>query len=181
MKHTLNPFSFLTALMMLTLSTTGCKNNKDAVSGTSAKAEAVAEETADSQLLASIERTACYGQCPMYKTFFFDNGEVTYIGKRFVDNIGTYKALLTAEEVEQIGQMAEEYNYFELDSLYPTPVSDFPSCITEVRLNGRYKKVVNRRGPPENLTDFERFLDGLMKGRELEKVSDNTSYLQMER
>ena len=50
-------------------------------------------------MLATIQRTACYGQCPMYKATFMDNGEVVYIGRRFVDNIGTYKALLSEEEV----------------------------------------------------------------------------------
>ena len=128
------------------------------------------------QMLASINRTACYGQCPMYKATFMDNGEVIYVGKRFVENIGTYKTLISVEEVNEIKAKITELDYFSLDSLYPTPISDFPSCITEANLNGERKKVVNRRNPPKNLKAFEDFLDGLLEERGFEKVSDETMY-----
>ena len=85
-------------------------------------------------MLASINRTVCHGQCPMYKATFMDNGEVEYIGRRFVDNIGTYKTVITAEEVEETIKQIEVADYFSLDSLYPTPIADFPSCITEAQL-----------------------------------------------
>lgn len=127
-------------------------------------------------MLATIQRTACYGQCPMYKATFLDNGEVIYIGKRFVENIGTYKTLISGEEVLDIKKKITEYDYFGLDSLYPTPIADFPSCITEASLNGNMKKVIDRRNPPVNLKSFEKFLDGLLEGREWEKVSDETEY-----
>ncbi|MGB0917005.1 MAG: DUF6438 domain-containing protein [Flavobacteriales bacterium] len=157
----------------------GCKSTEKSASATStSSAQAETTMASEPQLLASIQRTACYGQCPMYKATFLDNGEVKYVGKRFVENIGTYTALIPAEKVQQIKDMAREYKYFELDSLYPTPISDFPSCLTEVRLNGISKRVVNRRSPPENLRDFEKYLDGILKEVELTKVSDETIYDQ---
>ena len=112
----------------------------------------------------------------MYKTTFMDNGEVTYVGKGFVDKIGTYKTLISEEDVQFIKSNIIEYDYFGLDSLYPTPITDFPSSITEVNLNGKRKKVINRRTPPANLKDFEKFLDSLLEGKELQKVSDETNY-----
>ena len=127
-------------------------------------------------MLASIERTACYGRCPMYKATFMDNGEVKYVGKGFVDKIGTYKTLISQEDVQFIKSNIIEYDYFGLDSLYPTPITDFPSSITEVNLNGKRKKVINRRTPPVNLKDFEKFLDSLLEGKELQKISDETNY-----
>jgi hypothetical protein len=36
--------------------------------------------------------------------------------------------------------------------------------------------VIDRRNPPENLRSFEKFLDSLLVGRELTKVSDVTDY-----
>jgi hypothetical protein len=112
----------------------------------------------------------------MYKATFMDNGEVLYVGKRFVDNIGTFKTLISSEEVEAIKKEIAAANYFELDSLYPTPIADFPSCITEVQLNGKRKKVVNRRNPPVELKMFEKYLDTLLKDRDWEKISDETDY-----
>ncbi len=112
----------------------------------------------------------------MYKATFMDNGEVKYVGKRFVEMIGTYKTLISAEEVLLIKKNIVEYDYLSLDSLYPTPISDFPSVITEANLDGQLKKVIDRRSPPDNLRDFEKFLDSLLEGKELEKISDETNY-----
>lgn len=105
-----------------------------------------------------------------------DNGEVKYVGRNFVEKVGTYKTLISEEEVLLIKKNIAEYDYFGLDSLYPTPITDFPSSITEVNLNGKRKKVINRRSPPPNLKAFEKFLDSLLEGKELEKVSDETEY-----
>lgn len=159
------------------LAFTSCTSNKKTVLATPdiKKEEKVVKQT-EPQLLASIERTPCYGRCPIYKATFMDNGEVKYVGKHFVEKIGTYKTLISAEEVLEIKNKIAEYKYFKLDSLYPTLVTDFPSSITEVTLNGERKKVVNRSTPPPNLKAFEQFLDGLLEGKELEKVSDDTNY-----
>jgi hypothetical protein len=165
--------------MCLTLlSVQACKTNKEAASPATEPTSVSQTMTSEPALLASIERTACYGQCPMYKATFLDNGEVLYVGKRFVEKIGTYRTLLSEEEVRSIEKKIVETNYFSLDSLYPTPISDFPSCITEASLNGNRKKVIDRRNPPENLKAFEKFLDSLLEGKELEKLSDNTTYDQ---
>lgn len=155
----------------------GCKSNKEAASATptTQNTEQINTQT-QPQMLASIERTACYGRCPVYKATFMDNGEVTYVGKHFVENIGTYKALISADDVQEIKNKITEYNYFALDSLYPTPITDFPSSITEVNYQGKLKKVINRRTPPANLKAFEQFLDSLLEGKEWEKISDNTRY-----
>ena len=165
------------AISLVALIAISCKSTKETASS-SANVESPVKSTpqTEPQMLASIERTACYGRCPMYKTTFMDNGEVTYVGKGFVDKIGTYKTLISEEDVRFIKSNIIEYDYFGLDSLYPTPITDFPSSITEVNLNGKRKKVINRRTPPANLKDFEKFLDSLLEGKELQKVSDETNY-----
>jgi len=171
-----NLFQVLT-ISSIALFALSCKSNKDSASvATQSESSLRSPEQTAPQVLASIERTACYGRCPMYKATFMDNGEVKYVGKRFVEKIGTYKTLISAEEVLLIKENIVEYDYFSLDSLYPTPISDFPSVITEARLNGKLKKVIDRRSPPDNLRDFEKFLDSLLEGKELEKISDETNY-----
>lgn len=173
MKYLILAFS----IGLLGSSVTGCKTNKAAVSSTETSTSEPIVSAAP-EMLASIQRTACYGQCPMYKATFMDNGEVKYVGKRFVEKLGTYSGLISEEKVLEIKSMITEYDYFSLDSLYPTPISDFPSCITEARLNGISKRIVDRRNPPENLKSFERYLDGVLKTVELTKISDETIYDQ---
>lgn len=173
-----NSVSAILSFVFLATVLVACKTNEQSSAAELGKPETMPVEQKAPQLLASIERTACYGQCPMYKATFMDNGELIYVGKRFVEKIGTYKALLSEKEVIDIKSKIVEYKYFELDSLYPTPISDFPSCWTEVQLNGKRKRVINRRNPPENLKSFEKFLDSLLEDRELEKLSDETNYEQ---
>ena len=164
-------------ISLAVLFTLSCKSTKETASASSAAETSIKSATqTEPQMLATIERTACYGRCPMYKATFMDNGEVKYVGKGFVDKIGTYKTLISTEDVLLIKKNITEYNYFGLDSLYPTPITDFPSSITEVNLNGNRKKVINRRNPPSNLKAFEKFLDSLLEGKELEKISDETDY-----
>lgn len=177
MKHLL-PATLILAMVVLTF---GCKSSKESTASSTESSSGQTTTQIAPQMLATIQRTACYGQCPIYKATFMDNGEVLYVGKMFVDNIGTYKGLLSAEDVLEIKKNIAEYDYFGLDSLYPTPITDFPSCITEVNLNGERKKVINRRTPPANLKAFEKFLDSLLAKTDLEKVSDDTNYDQPER
>lgn len=166
------PLSIILGIGMTLFS---CKSSKDstAFSSTSDKKTEISTEP---QMLASIQRTPCYGQCPIYKATFMDNGEVKYVGKHFVENVGTYSTLISAEDVRSIEESIKEFDYYSLDSLYPTLATDFPSCITEVNLYGNYKRVIDRRNPPKNLKLFEKFLDGLLEGREFKKISDDTSF-----
>ncbi len=88
--------------MAVGLLAVSCKSNKE-VTNAGSSSESVNDQLSNKpQLLASIERTACYGQCPMYKARFMDNGEVIYVGRRFVEKIGTYKGLISAEEIQAI-------------------------------------------------------------------------------
>jgi hypothetical protein len=164
------------AISLVVLLAVSCTSTKETTSNSVSESTVETTKQTEPQILASIERTACYGRCPMYKVTFMDNGEVKYVGKGFVDKIGTYKMLISANEVLEIKNKISEYSYFKLDSLYPTLITDFPSSITEVNLNGKRKKVVNRSSPPPSLKAFEKFLDGLLEGKELEKVSDETDY-----
>jgi predicted small secreted protein len=168
--------SIIIVLAIASFIVTGCRSNKDATTASDVSETVQPAVNSEPQLLASIQRTACYGQCPMYKATFLDNGEVIYIGKRFVEHIGTYRTLLSEEEVLDIKKKITEYDYFGLDSLYPTPITDFPSCITEAGLNGKTKKVIDRRNPPDNLKAFEKFLDSLLVDKHLEMISEETNY-----
>jgi hypothetical protein len=162
--------------LLLLVAVIGCKSKE---SSTTASLDARPEKVATSEgpmLLASIERTSCFGNCPIYKATFFDNGEVTYIGRNFVERVGTYTTLISAEDLEGILQMAKDVHYFELEDAYPTPVPDFPKCRTSVNIDGKTKNVLNGENAPRDLIGFERHLDGLLKDREWTKVSDNTRY-----
>ena len=126
--------------------------------------------------LASIKRTACYGKCPIYRLTILDNGQVIYEGKQFVEKIGTYAGLLNSEDVETILKKAKETSYFELEDAYDVPIADFPTCVTSVTKAGKTKRVMNKQGAPASLKKFETYLDSLLEGLELKKLSEEVNY-----
>ena len=135
-----------------------------------------ATEGSKANELASIKRTPCYGRCPMYKLTIMDNGEVIYQGKQFVEKLGTYSGLLTSEDLMTILERAKETNYFELEDAYDVPIADFPTCVTSVTKDGKTNRVMNKQGAPPSLKKFELYLDSLIDGLELKKISDEVKY-----
>lgn len=108
---------------------------------------------------ASIRRTPCYGRCPEYTITIYPNGKVEYLGVRFVDKVGKFSATVTPDVLESVKAKAKELGYFEMEDVYKSEVSDFPTCITSITIDGKTKRVVNESAGPENLATFEKFLD----------------------
>lgn len=116
---------------------------------------------ADTILLASIDRTPCFGRCPTYKITVYQSGYVVYEGKQNVKNIGFFSTRLEKEKTDQIKNHIIQNKITDLDDKYVNPhIADFPSTYTEVNLNGKYKHIVNTDPEaPKPLIEFEKFLD----------------------
>lgn len=114
-------------------------------------------------LAAYIERTHCFGICPVYSIRIYRSGYVLYEGKDHVKNIGRFFTWITKQQVEQIGKKAESIGYFELNDEYRNPyLTDFPTVYTEVRYKGKVKKITHYDAePPANLVEMEKYLDSL--------------------
>ena len=113
-------------------------------------------------LIARIERTPCYGTCPVYTLSVYNTGFVTYEGENFVENKGFYGAYVSRNVLSTLQHMAQEIGFAELQDRYDNEgITDIPSTITTVRLNGKLKTVVNRDGGPEKLQQFQDFFDSL--------------------
>ncbi|MCI0516543.1 MAG: DUF6438 domain-containing protein, partial [Woeseiaceae bacterium] len=50
----------------------------------------------------TLERTACYGTCPMYKVTIASEGAVTFEGQRFTKTIGTAKGKMRIVRISGI-------------------------------------------------------------------------------
>lgn len=122
----------------------------------------------------TLERTACYGFCPIYKVILKSDGTATYIGVKFVERTGTYKAYISG--FENLAKIIEARRYFSLRDRYTEPVTDLPSAITSVVRNGKRKTVENygNFGPLE-LWEVETLIDGLIANARWEKVSNSTT------
>ena len=103
----------------------------------------------------SLERTACYGNCPIYRIEIYEDNSGIYHGKRFVKKIGYYDFRLTKSEVLNILQKADNIEFNKMKNEYVEAISDLPTtfiCIKE-------KKIKDYFGAPKELKELEKLID----------------------
>ncbi len=131
------------------------------------------EKEIPADAVARIQRTPCFGRCPIYTLTVYEDGRAEYFGKNFAQREGMWTADVVPELMEQLMVYANEIGYFELKNIYDKEaVTDVPSTITSLRTTEGLKTVVNRFNAPEELRRFEQYFDALFKG--VEWVSTQT-------
>ena len=122
-----------------------------------------------SDLVITLQRTACFGTCPIYKLTVYGDGRVEYEGEQFVAVQGAQTATITPEQVKALATAFEQADYFNLPSNYSAPATDLPTTITSVIFKGQTKTIENYGGcfveidslnkAPQALCDFEILID----------------------
>ncbi len=168
MKHTL--FTY-TLLGTLALAFTSCKQ-KQAVASTEAPKAITSEKSAQEkdQVVLKLKKTPCFGQCPIFEAEIYASGKVSYIGKNFVDNIGTFEGKMDKQLVADLVNDAVNAGFFDLEDDYPSKATDFPSRYITVTHNGKTKTVRCEAGGPEGFNTIEKLLDTHLKDVEFTSV-----------
>lgn len=91
----------------------------------------------------SLERTACYGTCPIDKVTLHADGTATYQGERFVEQLGQYKGTFARHDFERLAQLLETQQFFALQDRYANLATDLPSVVTSAIRGGKNKTVTN--------------------------------------
>ena len=117
----------------------------------------------------TLERTSCFGSCPVYRIAVTPSGEVTYEGKAHVRRVGSDTARISQQLVDSLLSEIEQAGYFTFDERYVASepacgryATDAPSVITSVTLRGRTKTITHDygcTGVPGALTIVERRID----------------------
>lgn len=123
-------------------------------------------------ILVSLERTPCFGKCPTYKYSIFNTGRIIYHGEANVENLGSYSARLSDEQVKEIITQIEVQNIFAMNDKYDAKITDIPSTLLIINLNGKKKKIFDRHGAPNALKDFEKFIDRLVLNSKMIKTDN---------
>ena len=119
----------------------------------------------------TLERTACFGQCPAYKLTIFGEGKVVYEGTSFVNATGTQASQISQDKIKELVGEFYQIGYFALKDKYDAPITDLPTTITSITLGGRTKKVVNYHGAPKKLVELENKID---------KITDSKKWVEGE-
>ena len=121
-----------------------------------------------------IERTICYGDCPVYKLFITSNGNV-HLSQEIEFGIERYvrKWKIDIESINKLNDIIYKYGYFSIKKKHPTEVAtDMAYCITKIELeNGNKRKIEHYLGDnayPKRLVTIENWID---------KITEVNSYL----
>ena len=97
--------------------------------------------------LISLQRTACFGECPIYKFEIYSSGDCIYYGEKFVDKIGEYKFYLKKDDIDKIISKAKEINFKNMDDKYTSYIKI------------KNKKIIDYSDAPKELRDIEKLID----------------------
>jgi hypothetical protein len=116
--------------------------------------------------LASLERTGCFGTCPIYKVTVFRDGAVEYAGEEFVKLTGKATAHLNSDVIDQLDALFQ-HGYLDLEDTYTDErMTDMPSANTSYTpVGGKPKAIKHYLGDntaPASLTDVEDGVDRLV-------------------
>ncbi len=113
--------------------------------------------TSEIELIISLQRTACFGTCPIYKIEIFSDGSGIYTGTRFVENIGITKFSLSETQLNLILTKAEAIGFTSMKEEYSEPISDLPTTFIQIK----DKRIRDYTGAPKTLKNLENLIDQL--------------------
>ncbi|MBD2439547.1 DUF6174 domain-containing protein [Nostoc sp. FACHB-110] len=116
----------------------------------------------------TLQRTACFGTCPIYKITIFPDGRVVYEGERFVKVVGKRTARISPQAVRKLVAEFDKLNYFSLSDNYQGGPTDQPSAITSLTIGKQQKTVNHYLGSPnasQALTALENKIDAVVNSQ----------------
>lgn len=109
------------------------------------------------------QRGACFGRCPMDEITFFENGNVKYNGKRFVERIGIHEGSVKRDSVSAWLKEFNDLKFFELDSIYEANITDLPTFKMVMSYNGQIDSTQAIASYPDNLRKIFKRLNSFYK------------------
>lgn len=115
-----------------------------------------------------LQRTSCFGPCPIYTITIDARGTVTYEGERWVRVVGRRTAQIDTSIVAGLLARAESIRFFQMRDAYRviqdpdgtvTSVTDLPTKLVTITVSGRTKKVEDYVAAPDSLAEFECEID----------------------
>ncbi len=110
-----------------------------------------------------LERTPCYGKCPVYTAVLKADGTFRFHGVDNVRHIGRFTGKIEEHEFNNLAQFIVGCDYFEMEDTYEALVTDHPDVYSTVVRKGQRKVIRNyaNAGPP-TLWAIEQLIDKLI-------------------
>lgn len=114
-----------------------------------------------------LQRTMCFGTCPVYSVIVDKEGNVNYYGEMFVYKSGEHHWKISMRKVKQLNDLIEDFGF---KSFIYEPgdefITDQPSCITTIKYSdGETKEINHYYGHvliDDSLTEFEKNIERII-------------------
>ena len=135
-------------------------------------AENAGNTESSGQAVITLERTACFGGCPVYRIWASADGKVGYEGRAHVRRVGAATGEVPAQRIRSLLSELERAGYFSFANRYTSAeptcgryATDSPSAITSVRIDGKTKRIEHDYGcgaAPGALVVLEQRIDEVL-------------------
>ena len=121
----------------------------------------------------TIQRTACFGTCPIFVLTVNHKGIVDYKGERFVQYIGHYRKHLEPAKFKFIVEKMQNSKFNEMNDNYDNEgISDLPSVIITYTSGGKTKTVLCRYDCPKEFSTLLQDIESTIGDSGYLKVDD---------
>ena len=137
--------------------------------------EVIEEEPPKIELLASIRKTACYGNCPVFEAKIYSDGRVVYEGKQNVDRVGQFESWVSEDFIAGIYHAANKNDFLSMQTHYPEKkhfIPDFPNTVSYLKFEDEEKTVTNNHNAPVGLSNFESYFINLLENLEWKALTN---------
>ncbi len=121
----------------------------------------------DPTFSATLERTACFGTCPIYRVTITADGKVVFEGIRFVAAVGRREGQADPAKLAALIALVDSSRFMSLKPQYRAQVTDLPSQVVTITRNGRIHRVEDYAGRavgmPEDVARLEALIDEAAK------------------
>jgi hypothetical protein len=122
-------------------------------------ASSTAAQANQGAIAITLQRTACFGFCPVYSVTIRDDGTVTYEGREHTKVQGAQTWKIDPAAVRALAKEMQDAGYFDLENEYRALVTDHPTTYTSLTIGSRTKKVKNYVAGPPRLKEMEERID----------------------
>jgi len=115
-----------------------------------------------------IQRTACFGPCPIYTVYVRGDGSVSFVGQDYTDVIGSVDDTLTDEQLFQIAFELDRSRFFDVVEIDECEElwTDASSVMLWIKWQGKERRVERYLGckkrPPDPAPALSRRIDEII-------------------
>jgi len=132
------------------------------------------QEGVPEDVVITLERTICFGECPVYTVSIDANGNVAYEGKQFVRVEGRQTDRIPISQVAALLETADRIGFFKLRDHYRANVTDLPTKFVTITRNGRTKRIEDYLGAPSGLQELEKQIDEVARTKRWVRIDEQT-------